>query len=58
MITADFTYETKIGTTMNAHLQCIDFDDVGSSITFMLEWMEDNGYRMKSISIVDKVVMK
>ena len=57
MITADFTYETKVGTTMKAYLQCIDFDDAKSSITFMLEWMEDNGYNMKSISIEDKVVI-
>lgn len=50
-INIDFTYETKLGTTLTGRLECLDYDEVGDIMTAVIEWCETNGFRMRRIDI-------
>lgn len=53
MITVDFYFETKIGTELTGHLECVDFDDAMDIASKFAEWCDCSGYRLRRCDIND-----
>lgn len=53
MITADFTYETQLGTQLKGHFEALDFDDIMEAVTKIADWCNVLGYKLRRCDIND-----
>ena len=51
MITADFIYETQVGTQLKGHMEAFDFDDIMDAVTKIADWCNSLCYKLRRCDI-------